>query len=75
MRRSETGSEVSEVSWDGLQGSFRAAFHVDVLKQRQEEAELSVHHSANSRDVEEQISEEGRGAFLTYLPLVALCVC
>lgn len=33
MRRSETRRQVLKVSWDGLQGSFRTAFHVNVLKQ------------------------------------------
>lgn len=42
MRPSETGSEVLKVSRDGLQGGFRAAFHVHVLKRRQGEAEVSV---------------------------------
>lgn len=48
MGPSETGSEVLKVSWDGLQGGFRAAFHIDVLKRWQEEATLSIHDSAFS---------------------------
>lgn len=33
MRRSETRHQVLKVSWDGLQGGFRTAILVDVLKQ------------------------------------------
>lgn len=33
MRRSETRRQVLKVSWDGLQGGFRTAILVDVLKQ------------------------------------------
>lgn len=46
MGPSERGSEVLKVSRDGLQGGFRAAFNIDVLKRWQEEAELSLHDSA-----------------------------
>lgn len=59
MEHSETGSEVLEVSWDGLQGGFCAAFHIDVLKWRQKEAQLSnCHDSSGSQDFGEKLSSE-----------------
>lgn len=69
-RPSETGRQVLEVSWDGLQGGFRAAFHVDVLKQ--EEAELSdLQRRKSTAPADTRVSEAG---WQTYLWSLSVCV-